>query len=308
MKNTVEKGDITMKKVKIITDSCADLTAALLSQYDIDHVKMRTVLDGVETPADLTWTDEEAHNLYETIRSGKRITTTQVPASEFTDTFTKYVKDGYDIVYIACSHKQSGSVNTAGVVAKKIMEENEGAVIKCIDSLNTSMGEGIVAIYASQLANEGLGAEDIEAAVLQMRKNVNEFVTVHSLSSLHRAGRVSGPAAFFGNLMGVKPIIVADANGAQAAFKKVKGRQKSFEEIIALMKEAVIKPESQTLYLVHADCPKEEIDSLVAIAKREIPFKDIHVGYIGPIVGASVGPDAIGVMALGKEVTFKAGE
>ena len=60
-----------MRKVKIITDSCADLTGELLEKYDIDYAKMCTVYEGVESPALLTWTYEEAHALYNLIRDGK---------------------------------------------------------------------------------------------------------------------------------------------------------------------------------------------------------------------------------------------
>ena len=108
--------------------------------------------------------------------------------------------------------------------------------------------------------------------------------------------------------MGVKPIIVADADGAQAAFKKVKGRQASFREIVALLKESIVNPEEQTIYLAHADCSEEEVEELKALVKAEIPCKEIYVGYIGPIVGASVGPDAVALFGFGKEVTFRAAE
>ena len=108
--------------------------------------------------------------------------------------------------------------------------------------------------------------------------------------------------------MGVKPILVADANGAQAAYKKVKGRQNSLREIVSLLKETITDAENQTVYIAHADCPQEEVDALVELVKSEIPCKDISVGYIGPIVGASVGPDAIGVWGFGREVAFAADE
>ena len=72
-----------MRKVKIITDSCADLSAEQLEKYDIDYARMSTIEDGKESPALLTWTPAEAHRLYETIRGGKRITTAQVSVEEF---------------------------------------------------------------------------------------------------------------------------------------------------------------------------------------------------------------------------------
>ena len=297
-----------MRKVKIITDSCADLTAEQLSKYNIDYAKMSTVYEGKETPAKLTWTPDEAHELYNIMRDGNRITTAQVSVEEFNRVFEIYLMLDMDIVYIGCSSKQSGSVNTGFVTAKKLMEKYEGRTIICIDSLNASMGEGMLAIEAAKMANDGASATEIEAHILSIRKKVNQYVTVHSLDALKRAGRVKGSAAFFGNLMGVKPIIIADANGDQAAYKKVKGRQKSFEEIVAMLKASIIEPEKQTIYMTHADCAKEEIDGLVALIKQEIPCLDVEVGYIGPIIGASIGPDAVGIWGFGQEVTYKIGD
>ena len=297
-----------MRNVKIITDSCSDLTAEQLARYDIDYAKMSTVYNGVESPALLTWSEDEVHTLYNIMRDGNRITTAQVSVEEFGRIFEEYLKQNMDIVYIGCSSKQSGSVNTGFVTAKKLMEKYEGSTIVCIDSLNASMGEGMLAIEAAKLANDGASATEIEAHILAIRKKVNQYVTVHSLDALKRAGRVKGSAAFFGNLMGVKPIIIADANGDQAAYKKVKGRQKSFEEIVAMLKASIIEPEKQTIYMTHADCAKEEIDGLVALIKQEIPCLDVEVGFIGPIIGASIGPDAVGIWGFGQEVTYKIGD
>ena len=297
-----------MRKVKIITDSCADLTAEQLSKYNIDYAKMSTVYEGKETPAKLTWTPDEAHELYNIMRDGNRITTAQVSVEEFNRVFEIYLMLDMDIVYIGCSSKQSGSVNTGFVTAKKLMEKYKDSTIICIDSLNASMGEGMLAIEAAKMANDGASATEIGAHILGSRKRVNQYVTVHSLDALKRAGRVKGSAAFFGNLMGVKPIIIADVNGDQAAYRKVKGRQKSFEEIVAMLKASIVEPEKQIIYMTHADCSKDEVDSLVNLIKKEILCRDIEVGLIGPIIGASIGPDAVGIWGFGQEVTFKNGD
>ena len=293
-----------MRKVQIITDSCADLGGKLLDKYGIDYVKMSIVEDGKETPALLTWTEEEAHALYDQIRAGKRITTAQVTVEEFQSVFGRYIEDGCDIVYIGCASKQSGSVNTGYVTAQKLMEKNPGVQIFCIDSLNSTIGEGMLAIEAAKMASEGKGAEEIANSISSIRNNVLEFATVHSLDTLGRAGRVSASSAFFGNLMGVKPILVADAKGAQAAYKKVKGRPAAIRECIALMKENIIDAEKQTIYLWHSDCDREELNQVAEMVKAEIPCQELEIGYIGPIVGASVGPSVIGLWAFGKEVTF----
>lgn len=294
-----------MVNVKIITDSCSDLTVGQLERYGIDYVRMTTVYNGAESRAELDWSAEDVKRFYDIMRAGERITTAQVSVAEFKSVFGKYLSEGYDIVYIGCSSKQSGSVNTAFVIARSLKEEYPDREIICIDSLNASMGEGMLAIEAAKAAADGAAAREIEKRILSVRKTVNQFVTVHSLDFLRRAGRVKGAAAFFGNLMGVKPIIISDLNGEQAAFKKVKGRQTSLQTVVSLLKESTVDPENQTVYLTHADCDPQEIAWLVELIRREIPCKGVEVGYIGPIIGASIGPDAIGIWGFGKPVDFK---
>lgn len=297
-----------MRPIQIIVDSCADLTSEMLQKYHIDYVRMNTVEDGKETPASLTWEYFSPKEMYDKIRSGIRITTTQVPVSEFMRLFPKYLDEGCDIIYIGCSTKQSGSVGTGLVVSRELCAAHPEARIAVIDSQNSSIGQGLLGIRASELAAEGVDFDTIVSTIHDLRKYMNQYVTVNTLSYLARAGRVKGSKAFFGNLMGVKPILVSDAEGYQTPIKKVKGRLPSFAEIVDLMAEAMDHPEEKTLYLAHSDCSEAEITRLKELVSAKIPCKKIETLYIGPIIGASVGPDAIGLWAWGKEVTYHAQE
>lgn len=293
-----------MRQVQIITDSCADLGKKLREQYAIDYARMKTIQDGQEQWASLDFEYYTPRELYDTMRAGNRVLTAQVPTEEFERIFRKYLDEDKDIVYIGCSLKQSGSVNTGSVVAKKLLEYSPDAHIYCIDSLNASMGEGMLAIRAAEYRDAGMDAQQITQCVTAERNLVNEYCTVHSLDALKRAGRVKASAAFFGNLFGVKPIIISDKSGYQTPIKKVKGRQNSLQEIVRLLKDSIVEPEQQRIYIAHADCA-EEGEQLRQMVQKEIPCREIHVGYIGPIIGASVGPDAIAVFGFGKEVTFE---
>lgn len=297
-----------MRPIQIITDSCSDLSPALLERYGIDYAVMSTVCEGRETPATLTWTAEEAHALYNVMREGRRVTTAQVSVEEFNRIFRKHLDRGRDVIYIGCSSRQSGSVNTGYVTARGLSEEYPDARILCVDSLNASLGEGMLAIEAARLAAEGRTIDEIETHLLATRKRINQFVTVHSLDSLRRAGRVKGSAAFFGNLMGVKPILVSDVNGDQVAMKKVKGRANSLREIVALLKESMTDTVDKTVYIAHADCDKAELEELIANVREAMPDAKIEVSLIGPIIGASIGPDAFGVWGMGRPVTFRLGD
>ncbi|MFA6586873.1 MAG: DegV family protein [Bacilli bacterium] len=293
-----------MNKVKILTDTCSDLTGDLLKEYDIDYCHMNTVFHGRQQPASLTWEYFTEHEFYETMRNNERYLMTQVSVEEFTKVFTKYLDQGMDIVYIGCSTKQSGSVNTATTLSKELIAKYPNQKIFCIDALRASIGEGMLAMKAADEAKESKDSETIYKDIMSVRNNLNQFITVGSLTWLQKAGRVKSSAAFFGNLLGVKPILIADCDGAQTPIKKVKGRPNSVKEIVMMLKNVILDADKQTVWICEGDCKKEEIDSLIQMIKTEINPKDVKVVPVGPIIGASCGPDTLGVWAFGKTVTY----
>ena len=89
-----------MANVKIVTDSCSDLGKDIREKYDIEYVRMNTVYKDEETPASLDWEYYSPKELYDIMRNGERVLTTQVPPEEFKNVFTKFLEEGNDIVYI----------------------------------------------------------------------------------------------------------------------------------------------------------------------------------------------------------------
>ncbi len=292
---------------QVLTDSTCDLSTEYLNKYGIDYVNMNYVVDGKEYPAMLDWSSHSPKEFYDIMRAGTRITTTQVPRKVFTDKMTYYLEKGMDIVYLACSSALSGSVNLAYTVAKELKEQYPEREIFCIDTLISSLGQGYLAIAASHLRDEGKSAYETAQYIESIKLTVNQTATVENLDYLRRAGRVKASSAFFGNLFGVKPIIISDALGQNFAVKKVKGAINVRNEIINMICESVTDPENQTLYISHADN--------IAVAEKwrdeileKVPFKDCCICCIAPIVGASVGPGTVNVYFVGKEVTIRGGE
>lgn len=294
-----------MKPIKIVTDSCSDLPKELRDKYSIEYVKMNTVHNEKETPASLDWEYYSAKELYDLIRSGERVTTTQVPAQEFSQKFTKLVEEGYDVIYISCPGVLSGSINTGSMVAKEIMAKYPEAKIVCVDPKAPCMGEGMIVIKAAELVAEGKSLDEVLAYIEENKLRMNQFCTVNTLDYLKRAGRVKASSAFFGNLFGVKPIIISDINGQNTAIKKVKGRLASMDEIVNLLADAMQGEEDRRVFVGHADCPQEEVDYVVNKVKEVVGTDEIVVDYIGPIIGASVGPGAMVVYGWGKKVELE---
>ena len=107
-----------------------------------------------------------------------------------------------------------------------------------------------------------------------------------------------------GDLFGVKPILISDAKGNNYAYEKQKGRRNALIRSAELVKEWVIDPEEQTLWISDAECKKEDMDLLVNSIKAAVPFKNVVVVPMGPVIGASAGKGTIGIYFMGKKVEF----
>ena len=292
-----------MREYVIFGDSTCDLGADIREKYDIDYVPMNYVLDGKEYPASLDWEGLSVKDFYNEMRNGKRITTTQVAGETFATRFEEVLKSGKDILYIGCSGALSGSVNQGTVIAKDLLEKYPEAKIRCVDARNSSFGQGIQLMWASEMRAEGKSIDEAADFIEANRLNVHQVATVGSLSYLKRAGRVTASSAFFGNIIGIKPILISDAKGQNFAVKKVKGAKASLEEVANMVAEEIVEPESQIVYISHADT-EESAAALKELILAKIKCKDVVYGYIGPIVGASVGPGTVAAYFIGNEVTI----
>jgi len=292
-----------MKQFCVIADSTCDLGVELLEKYNIEYVQMNYVVDGEEYNASLDWAKISSKEYYDLMRNGTRIQTTQVPRNVYEEVFNAKLDAGEAVVYIGCSSALSGSVKLAKMVADEILAKREGEIY-VIDSLCSSLGQGMMAIWASEMREAGKTAAETARYIEENRLKVNQCGTVGNLEYLRRAGRIKASKAFFGNLFGVKPLIISDIKGQNYAVKKVKGIANARNEIADMEIEAAIDTENQTLYISHAD-NLEGAEQIRDVILSKAKFKDVYINTIGPIVGASVGPGTIIVFVYGKEVTIE---
>ena len=292
-----------MKDYIILTDSTADLCKELREQYNIDYVAMNVTFDEKEFKASLDWEEFKANEFYDLMRDGKRIKTTQVPYNSYLDKFTQCAQNNLDVLYISCSSALSGSVNVARTVKDEVLEKYPNIKINIVDSLISSLGQGSLVIKASILKQEGKTIDEVTEYLEENKLKTQQIATVGNLEYLRRAGRIKATKAFFGNLFGVKPIIMSDAIGQNYAFKKIKGRRSSLLYLVEYLKENIVNPEEQTIYITHADTYEDALFVKEHIEK-EVKCKKVFIDYIGPIVGASVGPGTIIMFYQGEKVTM----
>ena len=298
-----------MSKFAIIGDSTCDLTDQLRKEYDIDYCRMMVswkTKEGLdkEMYASLSWEEISHKDYFDLIASGTRIFTTQVTEQEFDRVFESHLAKGEDILYIGCSSALSASVLLAKKIVNKYIGTYPSSRILVLDPLNSCMGQGLMLLKASEMRSEGKSIDEVYDYLEEHKLEYHQLATVENLDTLKRAGRVKASKAFFGNLFGVKPILISDAKGNNFAIEKQKGRKNALLRIVEMAKERVIDPENQVCWISDAESAKEDIDLLVSHLKEDVHFKDVRVVPMGPIIGCTTGKGTIGVYFVGEKVTI----
>ena len=288
-----------MEKFKVLADSTCDIEKQYRERFGFDYCKMVFRSSTKDYDADIEWGQMTAADFYGSMRKGESYTTGLVQTTELEAKFKEIFEEGKDVLYVACSSALSGSINNGKLVAEELAPSYPGRKVLVLDPLRSCCSQGLIAKKAVELAKEGKDIDEAFAILEDEKANYRTYATVGSLSFLKKAGRVKASAAFFGNLFGVKPILIQDTRGSNYAYKKVKGRKNSLMELAKIIKDRVINPENATVFIEHADALE---DAKFIASQIEGTVKDVHISYVGPMIGATVGPGSITISFYGEKV------
>lgn len=286
----------------IITDSASNLNRELLEKYNLDMVTFHYQLDDRLIPCYEPDRDynAEAKSFYDALRNGKWIKTSLISPQEYIDCFRKHLDVGEDIIYISISSKLSGTYNSACNARDILKDEYPERKIVCIDSWSASFGEALIVIYASEFRDQGLSLEETVEKISSMRLNVRNEFTVDNLLYLRRSGRVSALIYSIGALLDIKPMLRASREATIESCGKVHGRKKALMTLVRSVKEHIIDPEKQTIFIAHCDV-EEEANKVAEMIRETVPVKDVYVHVYDLCTGAHVGPGTIAIFYYGQE-------
>ena len=295
-----------MAKYQIFTDSSCDLSTELRKANNIEYFYFGLVVDGVEYKADLDWQEYTQEEFYGWLSAGKKVKTTQVSMEEVLLKVRPYFEKGIDIIYIGCSSALTGSMNLFELAKQQLMEEFPDRKMIGVDSLAAACTLGMMVLDAAKEQKKGLSIEELQQWVLDNRFFYNQFATVDTLTYLKAAGRIKGAAAFFGNIMGVKPIFISDRKGNNLTINKVKGTKASLNELFEDVKAAMVPGVTEEIFIGQG-MAQDRAELLKKRVEDELHIK-ATVQWIGPIVGTTCGPGVIATFCRGKEVTRYEGD
>lgn len=281
----------------IVTDSCCDLPYKYIIDNKIEMMPLTIMINDTENKDDLAKTGEyEA--FYEQMLAGQMPKTSQVNAYEFKEVFLKHLKENKSVLYIGFSSVLSGCVNSARMAMEEIKEEIPEAQVAVVDSKCASMGEGLLIYYAVEELKKGKSMEEVVSFLEANKLRLNHWFTVDDLNHLFRGGRLSKTAAAFGTLLQVKPIMHVDDEGRLIPVEKVKGRKKSLKILLDKVKENIVSPEEQLVFISHG-CALKEAEEMKQAILDECHVKDVWLNYMGATVGSHAGPGTIAIFFMG---------
>lgn len=237
---------------------------------------------------------------YDAMRAGKKAGTMASNPLVIEEKFTKYVKEGKDILHISFSSALSGGCSNVTMMSKDVMEKYPEAKILVLDTLSASAGEMIMIMKALELKKEGKSIEETMAVLEGLVPHICAHFTVDDLNHLYRGGRLSKTSAVVGSLMDVKPILHINDEGRLVALSKTRGRKKSMNALLNNIEVRMgeWKDKQIAIGVLHGDCEEEAL-YLKQLIIDKLDYDTIIVRPVGPSIGAHSGPGLLGVVFLG---------
>lgn len=290
---------------EIIVDSAANIPADLVKKFKIKVLSFVNLVNGKEvTCFDPDLSEEERQKgkeYYDAIRSGAEVKTGLISSGIFEDTFREILEQDKDILYFSLSKNISGNYNSARIAAEELMDSGEYShKIRLIDSLNASLAQGILAIYASEMRDKGMAFDDVADELETYPARMNGVFTVGDLKYLSRTGRISGTSALIGNVLSIKPILRGNKDGYIVQYKKCRGRKSALNELISLVCDNIVDSENQIIGIAHADAYEDSLYIMEQIQKR-IKVRDFINTSYDFCTGSHVGPDTIALFFMAKD-------
>ena len=291
---------------EIIVYSSANIPADLVKKFKIKVLSFVNLVNGKEVTCfnpDLSEEEErqKGKEYYDAIRSGAEVKTGLISSGIFEDTFREILEQDKDILYFSLSKNISGNYNSARIAAEELMDSGEYShKIRLIDSLNASLAQGILAIYASEMRDKGMAFDDVADELETYPARMNGVFTVGDLKYLSRTGRISGTSALIGNVLSIKPILRGNKDGYIVQYKKCRGRKSALNELISLVCDNIVDSENQIIGIAHADAYEDSLYIMEQIQKR-IKVRDFINTSYDFCTGSHVGPDTIALFFMAKD-------
>lgn len=282
-----------MPKIKLITDSTADLSEALLKQHDIDTVPLIVNIGEASYYDGVTLTTEAMYKQVE--KTGIMPKTAAASPGAFIEVFQPYIDQGYEIIYLGIGATFSGTLQSAHTAKHHLKTDK----ITLIDSENLSSGSGLLMLKAAKFRDQGDDVNTIKDKIEALKPKVRSQFVINTLEYLHKGGRINGLQHMMGSMLRLKPIIKV-RDGKMHVGKKARGSIKNgINLLIKDVRHLQDTLDDDFLMITHS-LAKDAHDYIYNAIHDSVPVKNIYETAAGCVISSHCGRGTIGILYIEK--------
>jgi DegV family protein with EDD domain len=277
-----------MTNIAVVTDSVAAIPADLVKKYNIYVAPVHIIWDGVDYRDSV---DLPISEFYSRLRKSKTLpTTSSAIQGEFLQIFEGLRGKVDGVVALTLSDVIPAACYNSALNAKQLVE---GLTIEVIDTRTVMMAQGFAVLAAAKVAAKGGNISEVAQAALAVAPKTHIFWAMDTLEYLRKGGRVSLPQAVLANWLQVKPI-TGIVEGKVEPLARPRTKAKAIDKLFTMMDERVTGNSPLHVAVLHGDAKEEAQQIEQRIIARYKPVELLR-SEITPVIGAHIGPGAIGM-------------
>ncbi len=276
-----------MRKVAVITDSSADLPPELIARHHIIVVPLLLHWDGHEYRDGVDMMPGELYRRLRLATNGRLPKTSTPSVGDFVRAYARAAQGAQAVVSIHLSSELSGTYRVAHAASDLV-----DVPVQVLDCRTAAMGCGFAVLEAARAAEAGADVEQVLERARQIARRARLYVTLDTLSYLHRGGHVPAIASVAGSLLRICPILTVENGPAQLA-ELPRTRRRAVARLLARMDEE-IKARPVHAAVMHADV-LDEAEALRREVAARFDCRELFTTDFTPVMGAHTGPGLLGV-------------
>ncbi|WP_054696405.1 DegV family protein [Syntrophomonas palmitatica] len=271
--------------LSVITDTSCDLPDEELQRYHITMIPLKVTFDDGETFLDRFELTPPV--FLKKMRMAKKLPKTAAPdPNTFLEHFERGLRDKGEVLFVSLSSGLSSTFQTAKLACNMLSSEQ----VKIFDSLTASLGTGITAIKAAQMAAAGLSLDNIVDRLTLMRKDRQVIFTLDTLENVVKGGRLSRVEGLAGTLLNIKPILMGNDRGVPEVVEKVRGRKKAIHRMVNMLSKTSGIPLNERLFgISHVNAEEDAHYLSEMIRKLHNPVNPILISEMSATIGTYAG-------------------
>ncbi len=279
-----------MNKIKLLVDGGCDLPKETLEKYNIGIVGLN-ISFGEESFIGGLEIDNET--FYKRMKEEKELPKTSCPSP---DRFIEAYKGEEDVLLLTVSSKLSGTYSSAKLAKDMYDSEFGDKKVEVLDTMSGSIGQGLLAIKASELISNGKSLDEVIEALNDLKEDILFYGTLETLDNAIKGGRINPIAGKIINALNFKAIIQV-TEGIVKPIDKARGVNNSLKKILDYIDNNINQPSDRVLAIAHAYCNEKAVKIKESLESK-YDFKEIIIAEIGPVMGTYTSEGAILVSTL----------